>query len=122
MFTLGLTECWISKIDGAVFPIAPGVVAGEIDDTRYEFRNFSEAEIINDMENVIDKIRRINSSIKFILRVSPAPLIATFEKENVLTATTYSNSASRSPETKIEKSIILFNNPYPTTSLRKNIL
>ena len=76
-------------------------VAGEIDDTRYEFRNFSEAEIINDMENVIDKIRRINSSIKFILRVSPAPLIATFQKENVLTATTYSNSALRSPETKI---------------------
>ncbi len=103
VFTLGLTECWISKIDGAVFPIAPGVVAGEMDDTRYEFRNFSVAEIINDMENVIDKIRRINPGIKFILTVSPVPLIATFEKEHVLTATTYSKSALRTAVTEIRK-------------------
>ncbi|MGK3891080.1 hypothetical protein, partial [Enterococcus faecium] len=27
VFTLGLTEAWVSRVDGAVFPIAPGVIA-----------------------------------------------------------------------------------------------
>ena len=31
IFTLGLTEAWRSKKDGAVFPLAPGVSAGSFD-------------------------------------------------------------------------------------------
>ena len=27
VFTLGLTEAWVAKADGAVFPLAPGVVS-----------------------------------------------------------------------------------------------
>jgi|GEM_PF-4974093 len=30
VFTLGLTETWIRRSDGAVLPIAPGVVAGRL--------------------------------------------------------------------------------------------
>ena len=38
IFTLGLTEAWRSTIDGAVFPLAPGVTAGEMDPACYGIR------------------------------------------------------------------------------------
>jgi hypothetical protein len=39
-FTLGLTEAWRNRNDGAVFPLPPGVSGGEMNDQRYEFINF----------------------------------------------------------------------------------
>jgi hypothetical protein len=95
VFTLGLTECWTSKVDGTAFPIAPGVVAGQMDDKKYGFCNFSTADVVADMKSAIENIRGINPNIKFIFTVSPVPLIATFERAHVLTATTYSKSALR---------------------------
>jgi hypothetical protein len=43
VFTLGLTEAWRDKRDGAVYPLAPGVAGGDFDPTRYEFINFDES-------------------------------------------------------------------------------
>ena len=40
VFTLGLTEAWRSRDDGAVFPTAPGVAGGSYDPEAYEFVNF----------------------------------------------------------------------------------
>jgi hypothetical protein len=34
VFTLGLTEGWRSKQDGAVYPLAPGVSGGQFDSTK----------------------------------------------------------------------------------------
>ncbi|MDE8348878.1 MAG: GSCFA domain-containing protein, partial [Acidocella sp.] len=50
IFTLGLTECWISKLDGAVYPICPGVAGGVFDNTRYEFDNFTVSEVVADLQ------------------------------------------------------------------------
>lgn len=96
VFTVGLTECWTSTLDGAVFPIAPGIVGGEMRTGRYAFVNFRAAQVVDDLKAAILGIRSLNKDIKFILTVSPVPLVATYENAHVLTATTYSKAALRS--------------------------
>jgi hypothetical protein len=95
VFTLGLTEGWRSKHDGAMFPLAPGVVGGEMDFSRYEFVNFSVSEICADLYEFFDLLSVLNSKCRSILTVSPVPLIATYETKHALVATTYSKSALR---------------------------
>ena len=95
VFTLGLTEAWRSKIDGAVFPLAPGVVAGEMDNDRYEFYNFSAEEVTEDLIGFCERIRSVNLNARIIFTVSPVPLVATYENTHVLVSTTYSKSVLR---------------------------
>jgi hypothetical protein len=103
IFTLGLTEGWRSKFDGAVFPLAPGVAGGEVDFVRYEFVNFDVDEIAEDLDKVVDFIKAINPQCKIILTVSPVPLIATYEDRHALVATTYSKSVLRTVAETISK-------------------
>lgn len=95
IFTLGLTESWLSTIDGAAFPIAPGVVAPGVDPSSYRFHNFGVAEMQADLDRFIIQLRRVNPGVRILLTVSPVPLIATYEDRHVLTATTYSKAALR---------------------------
>ena len=95
VFTLGLTEAFVSAKDGAVFPVCPGVVAGEFDSDRHTFINFSVDQIIADTKTFIAKLREINPDVRIVLTVSPVPLVATATGEHVLTATTYSKSVLR---------------------------
>ncbi len=95
VFTLGLTEAWMSTEDGAVYPLCPGVSGGEFDATRHMFVNFRVNEVIADMQEAIDLIREKNPSAKVILTVSPVPLAATAEDKSVLTATILSKSVLR---------------------------
>lgn len=95
IFTLGLTECWESTLDGAVFPTCPGTIGGEFDPSRHRFRNLSVNEVVSDMERALGIIRTWKSSARFILTVSPVPLVATATKEHVLTSTVLSKSILR---------------------------
>lgn len=95
IFTLGLTECWVSRLDGAAYPIAPGVAGGKFDLEKYKFVNFGVNEIVSDLESFIRKLRLVNPRAKLILTVSPVPLAATYEPYHVLVATTYSKSVLR---------------------------
>lgn len=95
IFTMGLTEAWRSKVDGSIFPLAPGVVAGEFDPERYEAVNFDVAEVYADLARFLDQLKLVNPDVKVLLTVSPVPLIATFEDRNVLCSTTYSKSVLR---------------------------
>jgi hypothetical protein len=95
IFTLGLTEAWQSKDDGAVFPACPGTIAGTFDPDRHGFRNFTVSEIAADLREMIRAARLINPSLRFILTVSPVPLVATATSNHVLTATIYSKSVLR---------------------------
>ncbi|MGP5124576.1 GSCFA domain-containing protein [Glutamicibacter ardleyensis] len=95
VFTMGLTEGWVSKSDGTVYPTAPGTVAGSFDSEKYEFQNFNYAEVVRDFLEFRIMARRINPRIKFILTVSPVPLAATATESHVLTATTYSKAVLR---------------------------
>lgn len=96
VFTLGLTETWMSKVDGSVYPLAPGVVAGGFDDNLYEFKNMGVSDVVEDMQIFLDYLNQVNSKAKLILTVSPVPLIATYTGKSALSATIYSKSVLRS--------------------------
>ena len=95
VFTLGLTEAWMSSDDGAVFPACPGTVAGDFDPMRHRFVNFSVDEVAADIHQMVEILRSINPTIRVILTVSPVPLVATASGRHVLTATAYSKSVLR---------------------------
>lgn len=96
VFTLGLTECWMSREDGAVFPLCPGVKGGTFDPDRHVFHNLSVDEIVADMTEVIERLRMMNEDARVLLTVSPVPLAATGREDtHVLTATTYSKAVLR---------------------------
>lgn len=97
VFTLGLTEAWIHTPSGTVFPTAPGTVAGEFDDEKYTFKNFTFDEILRDfaeLQRVLETLRG-NNNLRFILTVSPVPLTATASGRHVLQASAYSKSVLR---------------------------
>lgn len=96
VFTLGLTESWRRREDGAVFPLAPGVAGGGMDSVLYEFVNFETHDVVADLEYFLCELARVNPEAKVIFTVSPVPLVATYEDRHVLTSTTYSKSALRS--------------------------
>lgn len=95
VFTLGLTEAWRSKADGAVFPLAPGVAAGVMDGSRHEWVNFGVTEVMADLEQFIGLLAAKNPQAKLLLTVSPVPLAATYDHRHVLAATSYSKSVLR---------------------------
>jgi hypothetical protein len=95
IFTLGLTEAWRSKLDNAVYPVAPGVSGGYFDPERYEFINFTAGEARSDLFDFIDRINSVNPKLKILLTLSPVPLIATYENRHVWVSTTFSKAALR---------------------------
>ncbi|SEI13014.1 GSCFA family protein [Methylobacterium sp. 275MFSha3.1] len=95
IFTIGLTEIWESIGDGAVFPLAPGVVARPPDPSLYRFANMTAEEVRRDLEAFIAFIRTRNPDLKILFTVSPVPLVATYENRHVLVSTIYSKSALR---------------------------
>ena len=103
VFTLGLTETFISKTDGSVFPVAPGVSGGSYSDNQYAFINFGVSEVIADLHLFIAKARKLNPTLRIILTVSPVPLIATFEPRHVLVSTTISKATLRVAADEITK-------------------
>ena len=96
VFTLGLTECWRSREDGAVFPVCPGVEGGIFDAERYEFYNQTVEDVIADLTAFRNALHSVNSTAQIIFTVSPVPLVATADGgAHVLSATTYSKSVLR---------------------------
>jgi hypothetical protein len=96
VFTLGLTECWRSRADGAVFPVCPGVGAGTFDPGRHAFFNETVEDVAGDLEAFLAELREINPGVEVVLTVSPVPLAATAAPDaHVLAATTYSKAVLR---------------------------
>jgi hypothetical protein len=95
VFTLGLTEAWLDKATGDVYPMCPGTQGGSFDPQQHIFHNFGFSEVYDDLKSAIELIRTINPRIKFLLTVSPVPLTATASGHHVLPATIYSKSVLR---------------------------
>jgi hypothetical protein len=103
VFTLGLTECWRSREDGAVFPLCPGVLGGTFDKRRHEFLNLDVEDVVSDLTTFVSELRAVNPEARVILTVSPVPLIATAEPRHVLVSTVASKSILRVACEKIVK-------------------
>ncbi len=96
VFTLGLTEAWRSREDGAVFPACPGSgLGGVFDAARHEFVDFTVRDVVASMDRFLELVRTRRPGLRVILTVSPVPLIATFTDRHVLTATTGSKAVLR---------------------------
>lgn len=95
VFTLGLTETWVSKRDGAAYPMAPGVAGGVYDPEKYQLLNLTWIDVVNDLEKFFKLVRRVNNTMRFILTVSPVPLMATATEHQVVVATMHSKSVLR---------------------------
>jgi hypothetical protein len=95
VFTLGLTEAWEDRRDGAIYPLAPGVSGGNFDPEVVGFRNFDEAETADDLIAALAFIRARNPRVRVVLTVSPVPLNATYEDRHVFVSTTWSKAALR---------------------------
>jgi hypothetical protein len=97
IFTFGLTEMWLDKKSGTVYPTAPGTLIGDFDSDLHTFKNAKFREIIkdfNEFQNVLKKIRN-NKPFKIVLTVSPIPLTATASGRHILVSTTHSKSVLR---------------------------
>lgn len=105
IFTLGLTEAWISARDGAVFPFARGAVAEGGDEAGQVFHNFTVEEMTADLNRFIAALREVNPGVKLVLTVSPVPLIATYEPRHVLVSTAYSKAALRVTADQVSRSV-----------------
>ena len=94
VFTLGLTETWLSSVDGAAYPICPGVSGGSFDARRHKYVNLNVRDVISDLQQSIDFIQRHNQSTKIILTVFRT-VGRNHGGSSVLVATTYSKSVLR---------------------------
>ena len=95
VFTLGLTETWVSRSDGSVYPVCPGTAAGNFDPEKYQILNLGVTEVIADMKEFLARLASVNSNARLILTVSPVPLVATAVDRHVLSSTTLSKSVLR---------------------------
>ena len=95
VFTLGLTETWLSRRDGAAFPLCPGVAGGRFDPAAHLFHNLRASEVRQQFGSFIERLRAINPHARVLLTVSPVPLTATATGDHVLAATTYSKAVLR---------------------------
>lgn len=96
VYTLGLTEVWICDEDGAAVPLPPGVIAAPVDEAlTFTPKNLSVQEMTDDLIAFIDDMRVVNPGVRFILTVSPVPIVATFNDRHVIVSNTYTKSALR---------------------------
>lgn len=95
VFTLGLTECWVDRADGAVFPLCPGVAGGAFDPAAHAFRNLRTGEVRDQLGGFVARLRSVNPASRVVLTVSPVPLAATASGNHVLAATMASKAILR---------------------------
>jgi hypothetical protein len=95
VFTFGLTEAWISRKSGTVYPTAPGTIAGTWNPELYGFHNFSFAQVLADFLGLRARLRAINPAMRFVVTVSPVPLTATASGQHVEVATARSKAVLR---------------------------
>jgi hypothetical protein len=95
VFTLGLTESWISEAGGYEYPMCPGTVAGKFDPEKHKFLNLSYGDVKRSLLKAINTMQGMNPELKFILTVSPVPLTATNSGRHIAVATMASKSILR---------------------------
>ena len=94
VFTLGLTEAWLHKESGTVYPILPDTL-NDVDSARYRFHNFDYAETAADFRALYGLLQAQSPGVRMLLTVSPVPLTATASGRHVMVATAYSKSVLR---------------------------
>lgn len=95
IFTLGLTETWLDLQSGLALPSTPGCGHGAFDPARHAFHNATLEEVVDELQQSIDLLRRLNPALRVLLTLSPVPLVATYTPVSAVEATFYSKSLLR---------------------------
>jgi hypothetical protein len=95
IFTLGLTEYWKHLQSGLALPATPGCGHGAFDAAQHAFHNATLDEVVDELEQSIDCLRRLNPAVQVLLTLSPVPLVATYTPVSAVEATFYSKSLMR---------------------------
>lgn len=95
VLTLGLTEGWRWRADGAALPLAPGVAGGTFDPALYECVNAGASEVLGDLRGFLDRLWSVNAGARVVFTVSPVPMIATYMDRHVMESNSYSKSVLR---------------------------
>jgi hypothetical protein len=103
ILTLGLTEGWLNIDSGQIYQIAPGVKYGEFKKNEHQPFNLDIFECISELERFIFEVTKLKKKIKIILTVSPIPLAATHQNENILIASSLSKYKLRTAIGELEK-------------------
>jgi hypothetical protein len=93
--TLDTTESWEHEPSGTVYPVAPGAVAGSLNPAIHQFRSFTFQEVYDDLTAFFALCKTINPAVRFLLTVSPKPLVEISGIECSLSSTGYSKSVLR---------------------------
>jgi hypothetical protein len=95
IFTFGLTEAWIHRESGTVYPTAPGTIAGQFDPDIFAFHNYDVIEVLAAFRSFAKRLRQVNRRLRFLVTVSPVPLTATASGQHVEVASAYSKAVLR---------------------------
>jgi len=95
VFTLGLTETWENAPGGYAYPIVPGAVAGVFDAAVHRFTNARVADVVADLDRVVELVHARNAKARILLTVSPVGLAATAEPRSVMVSTAASKAVLR---------------------------
>ena len=97
ILTLGLTEIWQDREDGAVICLPSGPYVSEGGDmTRYRFRVSRYNENLDNLERIHAILARHNPACRLLITVSPVHLWATFRRDaDVISASCNSKSTLR---------------------------
>lgn len=95
VFTFGLTEAFVHRASGTVYPVAPGVAGGSHDPATHTFHNYTVGETVAAFHDFVALARAANPALRFLVTVSPVPLAATASGDHVEVATVRSKSILR---------------------------
>ena len=96
IMTLGLTETWLDTRTGLAMNEHPGVSWLARMPDRWRFIDYGYADILDEMVRMLQLIREcIRADMKFIVTVSPIPLLATCKTQDVVVATSGSKCVLR---------------------------
>ena len=97
ILTLGLTEIWEDRVDGAVICLPSGPYVNEGGDMRrYRFRVSRYGENLANLERIHDIMARANPGCRILVTVSPVHLWATFRRDaDVISASCNSKATLR---------------------------
>ena len=93
IFTLGLNETWQDVRDGFCYPSCPGTIAGTFETYKHELKTLSIKDLIEDLNYAIDLLSNLNDKLKFVLTLSPVPMVATASSLNVAEANVNSKAS-----------------------------
>ena len=95
VLTLDRVETWADRASGRVFPVCPGVVAGQFDPNRHHALTLRYADVVTDLIEIRRGLKRFREDLRLVLGVSPEPLPATGTGGHVLTAETRGKATLR---------------------------